>query len=376
MATRRFASAAAIALTLACSVGVAGASAASPTIERQWVTGVTTNNATLRAAINPNGEQTYYELQIDTTGNFRFFQNTSCPIGIAPMLCLQVIEPGDPLPPGLVQPPEFALAPGGGGQSVSVSLGAIGATLQPETTYHYRVIAAHGMGPVVEGPDQTFVTPPATSAPTIDNKWVSDVTSENATLHAQINPNGLLTRYKLQLDTTGNFSFFQTDSCQLYPPEVGCATVIVPGEPQPPGLVQPPESTLQAGYGSQHVSVNMASIGAILQPGTTYHYRVIAASGVPFVFGQAQTFTTPLTEELPISDEFPPEELPDEIEPPNDGKSEPAGAPPGPTAAMPLVDRSSRRCAQRARRKHRGDRLKRRAATRRCAHRFRESDHG
>lgn len=136
------------------------------------------------------------------------------------------------------------------------------------------------------------------SPPTIDKEWVTGIALHNATLNAEINPNGLLTKYKLQIDTTGHFNFFQTDSCPLHPPGIICLSVIVPGEPLPPGLVEPPESTLSAGTESQHVSVKMASIGATLQPGTTYHYRAIAANGPGIVKGPDITFTTPALVDL------------------------------------------------------------------------------
>jgi len=143
----------------------------------------------------------------------------------------------------------------------------------------------------------TFTGIASAAAPSIDSQSVTNVSVNNATLNADINPNGLLTKYKLQIDTTGNFKFFQTESCPLHPPGIGCAQVIVPGDPLPPGLVQPPEFTLPAGTESQHVSVNLASIGATLQPNTTYHFRAIAANANGFTFGPDQTFTTPAEEE-------------------------------------------------------------------------------
>ena len=310
MGSRHRLSIGAVASLACCLLASSPALAAPPTIERQWVSGVTSTDATLNAEIDSNGMRTYYELQIDTTGNFRFDQNSSCPLEEAPMWCLAVIVIGDPLPPGLVQPPEFVLPAGGGVEQVSVRMADIGATLQPGTTYHYRAIAAND-GPVVEGPEQTFTTPPATGPPTIDHQWVSDVTPDDATLHAQINPHGLATHYMLQIDTTGNFSFDQNDGCVLHPPGVGCTLAIVEGDPLFPGLVPPQELILEAGYESQEVSVDLGDAGAVLQPNTTYHYRAIAANGHFFqgegsgewtvlAEGADQTFTTP--SESPIAD--------------------------------------------------------------------------
>jgi hypothetical protein len=149
---------ASVACLACCLFAPSFAVAAAPTIERQWVSGVTSTDATLNAEIDSSGLPTRYELQIDTTGNFRFFQTSSCPLDRVPMFCLTAIEPGDPLPEGLVQPPEFDLPASGKAEHVSVNMASIGATLQPGTVYHYRAIAANGEV-LAAGPDQTFTTP-------------------------------------------------------------------------------------------------------------------------------------------------------------------------------------------------------------------------
>jgi hypothetical protein len=52
---------------------------------------------------------------------------------------------------------------------VSLDLASIGATLQSDTTYHYRVIAANtSNGQTMEGSDQTFTT--AAAAGTISTE--------------------------------------------------------------------------------------------------------------------------------------------------------------------------------------------------------------
>jgi hypothetical protein len=168
------------------------------------------------------------------------------------------------------------------------------------------------------------------AAPLIASQSVTAITSTNATLNADINPNGLLTKYKLQIDATGNFKFFQADSCPLHPPGIFCTHELVSGDPLPPGLVEPPESSLPAGTESQHVSVNLARIGATLQPGTTYHFRAIAANSNGFTYGSDQTFTTPAEGEPPaVTDDEP--------------KPKPAGNPLGiveraPESPQPWVD--------------------------------------
>ncbi len=384
-------------------VGPASAAAAPPTIESEWVTGVTEDNAVLHATVNPNGTLTQYKLQFDESGTYHFYQPDCGVLHVPGLAYCQHVTPGDER----IEPPEGSIPAGNGAVEVSVDLASIGATIEPNTTYHYRAIAANG-APEVEGPDQTFTTPPqpppVPDPPSIESESASNITSADATLEAQINPNGLDTSYQfrlesgclpplacmaittyplpagsipasfeaqsvslglndagvtlnpdtkyrytveatssagppvkgpdqifttrpeppsiesqtasaitehdatleavinphgretvyeLQIDTTGNFRFYQTSGCPLNVPGVGCTTEVVSGDPLAPGLVQPPEYTIAASDEPQQVAVNMATIGATLQPGTTYHYRAIAANGEQIVAGSDQTFTTP-----------------------------------------------------------------------------------
>jgi hypothetical protein len=274
----------------ACAVlvGPASAAAAPPTIESEWVTGVTEHNAVLHATINPNGTLTQYKLQFDESGTYHFYQPDCGVLHVPGHVYCQHVTPGDER----IEPPEGSIPAGGDAVEVSVDLASIGATIEPNTTYNYRAIAANG-APEVEGPDQTFTTPPVGSAPpSIEGESVSNVSSTDATLEAQINPSGFETAYELQIDTTGNFKFFQTSGCPLNVPEMGCTTEVRSGDPLAPGLVQPPEYILPASDAPQHVSVNMAAIGATLQPGTTYHYRALAANRTGYAYGPDQTFTT------------------------------------------------------------------------------------
>ena len=391
----------AVLVVAACALlaGPASAAAAPPTIESEWVTGVTEHNAVLHATINPNGTLTQYKLQFDESGTYHFYHPDCGVLHVPGLAYCQHVTPGDER----IEPPEGSIPAGGDAVEVSVDLASIGATIEPNTTYHYRAIAANG-APEVEGPDQTFTTPPVGSAPptiesesvtaiteteatleaqinpngldttyqfrlesgclppllcmaitiyplpagsipasfeaqsvsldlndagvtlhpgtkyrysveatnsagptvkgpdqtfttpsppSIESESVSNVSSTDATLEAQINPSGFETAYELQIDTTGNFKFFQTSGCPLNVPEMGCTTEVRSGDPLAPGLVQPPEYILAASDAPQHVSVNMAAIGATLQPGTTYHYRAIAANRTGYAYGPDQTFTTP-----------------------------------------------------------------------------------
>jgi hypothetical protein len=130
----------------------------------------------------------------------------------------------------------------------------------------------------------------ASTAPTIASESVSNVTEHDATLEAQIETNDLYTGYWLQIDTNSSYDFTRPNC----PFEIsgGCESISV-GEPLPAGLAEPRPEYIPAGSGDRSVNLDLASIGATLQPNTIYHYRVIASTGGPIVDGPDQTFTTP-----------------------------------------------------------------------------------
>lgn len=131
----------------------------APTIVSESATAITPSDATLNAEIDPRGEETTYRFQIDTTGHFKFDQEDSCLLHPPGIVCAQEVIAGEPLPAGLLEPPEQSLPAVEGPQKVSVDLNAIGATLQPSTTYYFRVIATHDDGRIVKGGTETFTTP-------------------------------------------------------------------------------------------------------------------------------------------------------------------------------------------------------------------------
>jgi hypothetical protein len=150
-----------------CSAALSAVSlaAASPTIESVSVSGITEHDATLEAQINTQGSYTGYWFQIDTNSSYDFTQ-ADCPFDFPDYAECDSIAVGEPLPAGLVEPhPEYIQA-GSGDQLVKLDLASIGATLEPATTYHYRVLASSGGYPIVVAPDQTFETRPDLSVPT------------------------------------------------------------------------------------------------------------------------------------------------------------------------------------------------------------------
>ncbi len=240
----------------------------APVIESESATNITSTSATLGAVIDPNGLETGYEFQIDTIGSYNYTQPVCPQLLPAEITCDSIID--GPEPP-VREPQPQQIAAGLGGQAVSLDLASIGTTLQPGTTYHYRVIAANAGSPTVQGPDQTFTTPPggtAGAAPSINGVSVSGVTEDGATLEAQINPGGLATTYEFWVEYgcgIGNH-----DSCLwLASKSVG-------------------HGQIAAGDEAQAVSADAA-----LEPGHAYDYWVVATNSDGETRLDGGIFTTP-----------------------------------------------------------------------------------
>jgi hypothetical protein len=137
------------------------------------------------------------------------------------------------------------LSAGSGSAANPVSDTASG--LMPNTTYHYRIVGANDFGSIV-GNDQTFTT--AVAPPSLDGTpaFASDITSTGATVNASVNPNGTATSYHFEYGLTAAYG----------------STA-----PQPDG---------DAGNGGAVTTASTPLTG--LQPGTTYHFRVVADNGV------------------------------------------------------------------------------------------------
>ncbi len=124
--------------------------------------------------------------------------------------------------------------------------------LEPGTTYNYRVVAYNPTG-VSCGPAETFTTQPLL----LGASTVGEVTQRTATITATIDPGGLRTAYELDLGTSTAYG------------------TPFPGE---------------AGEGSEPVIVTFNLSG--LQPGTTYHYRLLAGNSGETELGPDRSFTT------------------------------------------------------------------------------------
>jgi hypothetical protein len=132
----------------------------TPSIDSESASDITEHDAILEAKINSEGQDVYYQFQIVKSSS-EFPPEMACPAEHFAELCL-----GSPATAGAL-PIGFLLA-GSADSSVGLDLERErGITLQPETTYHYRVIAVRSAmsedtitwkGPPAYGADQTFTT--------------------------------------------------------------------------------------------------------------------------------------------------------------------------------------------------------------------------
>jgi hypothetical protein len=257
------------------SLGFTTPLASTPAVESEAASSVTSTGATLEAKINSEDlpEGAYYQFQL-VKSTSEYLPELTCPESEV----LPPSRPDDCDSPDSQRPTPGALpigyvAKGPEGQPVSLSLAAAGVTLRPDTTYHYRVLAAKRVqsedgvdwqGPFVDGSDHTFTTPPP---PAIESTSVSNVTEHDATLEAQINTEGLETSYQFLLSAICGGK--------------GACLVVV-NYPLPSGL-------LLGSFVDQSVSLDLNTVGVTLQPGGTYTYSVRAGTTA----SAPHNFTTP-----------------------------------------------------------------------------------
>jgi phosphodiesterase/alkaline phosphatase D-like protein len=191
-----------------------------PSIASEPATGIGHTSATLNATINPNKLATKYHIEYGETTSY-----------------------GNTTPEGEIP------APGEKAEKITAALTG----LNRATTYHFRVVASNAAG-IVDGPDQEFTTV------LIESESATEVTGENAKLHAELNPLGSDTKY--------HFEYGETTSYGSSVPE------------------------LEADIGSESGEHAVAEYVSGLHPDTTYHYRVVANVEGVAVGGPDRTFTT------------------------------------------------------------------------------------
>ena len=203
-------------------------------LETEKTTEVTGNSAILHASFIGNEENIHYYFEWGTTR--KYGNNTAVP-------------PGE----------EFSS--GSALEHLSSQL----SDLEPNTVYHYRIVAENSQG-TSYGEDRYFET--THSAPVI-KVFVTEVQADSAVLRARINPGGA--------DTTYHFEY-GTGVCSIEPDP--CSTPTAKEE-------------IPIGHGRTFRSVSAPLSN--LQPSTVYHYRVIASNEESPQGGTAspeQTFTT------------------------------------------------------------------------------------
>jgi hypothetical protein len=136
--------------------------------------------------------------------------------------------------------------------------------LTPGTVYHFALIANSPAGTTV-GPDETFTTPPVPVAAVMTG-GVSEVGVGTATLSGSIDPRGWQTSYQFQYGTSTAYG-------ALWP-------------------------TVPIALGSFTGAQGIVATVQNLQPGTLYHYRLVASNPGGTSYGTDQTLTT---SEYPVS---------------------------------------------------------------------------
>ncbi len=197
----------------------------------------------LQGTVNPAGPETSYHFEyIDEAGyQAALAQGASDPYAV-----------------------DASTTPGGSTTAVDVGAGgdvdavaSVAGELQPETTYHYRIVATNADGTAL-GSDQTFTTAPGTP-PLVVTGGASAVSQNAATISGTIDSRGLQTTYGFELGTEA-------------------------------GEYGPPTGLGSVGAGASEAAGSLALTG--LQPGTTYHYRITASNVDGTIQGADQTFTT------------------------------------------------------------------------------------
>jgi hypothetical protein len=141
---------------------------------------------------------------------------------------------------------------GSGSSTASISVSISG--LAPGTVYHVRLVATNANG-TTNGADVTFAT---TGPPIVHTNPPTGVTTTAATLAGSVDPNGHSTSWYFQYGTSAAYG----------------------------------GKTSTQGAGSSSGAKNVAAPIAGLTAGTTYHFRLVAASSAGTVYSPDAVFAT------------------------------------------------------------------------------------
>ena len=199
-----------------------------PVANTKSASNITTNSATLKGEVNPNGSATSYWFE---WGNSYSLGNTTVHQSV-----------------------------GSGNSFDNVSRNLSG--LSDNTTYYFRVVAqnAHGTdhGSILSFKTDDIYIPPQGDKPDANTKSASNITTSSAILNGEINPNGSTTSYWFEWGHTSNLGY--TTSHQ------------------------------SAGYGNSLNSVSRNLSG--LSNDTRYYFRVVAQNSYGIDRGATLSFKT------------------------------------------------------------------------------------
>jgi hypothetical protein len=147
-----------------------------------------------------------------------------------------------------------------GAGTKNISVKALVTSLAPGTTYYFRIVASSATGESIGGP-VSFATPGPVEAVTGEPTGVQQ---EQATLNGTVKPRGYIAKY-----------YFQYGTSTAY------------------GHATPEKET-----GSEEAA---HSVVTGLEPGSSYHYRLVATSGGVTSEGRDQVFTTSFNHTTPAA---------------------------------------------------------------------------
>jgi hypothetical protein len=266
----------------------------APAIETESASYVTHNDATLEATINSKelAEGAYYQFQLVKNPS-EYLSELACPEPeVLPPSRPDDCNSPDSQPPTPGALPIGYIAKGPEGQSVSLDMATAGVTLQPSTTYHYRVLVAKRVQsedgvdwqrPFVEGPDQTFTTLPPSTPPSEVLTGSAEPTPTGYDLDGKLNPDGLPTTYYYEYIGSN---------------EIECLNI-------EPGMERCWHETAHAGPITGDTQQELPPLEVTgLTEGVTYHYRLVATNADRTVFGNEASFTvgsSPVVDSVSLS---------------------------------------------------------------------------
>jgi NHL repeat len=199
---------------------------------------VTGTSATVEGSIDPDG--------LDARAYFVYGLSTS--YGFA-----------SPLPPGVeVGSGGTECHPPGGAGCIPVTTTRTLTGLEPNSVYHYRLEGVNENG-TIQGQDQTFATPAVRPAASV--RPALFVGPHEAVLVGAVNPENSDSRYRFVFGTSTAYG----------------------------GSVTGGEGDVGSNFAEDPVTSSVVG----LQPGTTYHYAVVASNGQGSTQSVDMSFTTP-----------------------------------------------------------------------------------